>query len=88
MFYRCQDDMLRGFRVYAGDLLLTVPTTKPEDEAIMLMFYKGKRIVRKVLKLDGARLLLQAYDREFSSERVPMAEVQILGRCVKLQRTL
>ena len=88
LFYRCQDDMLRGFRVYAGDLLLTVPTTKVVGDAIMLMFYKGKRIVRKVLKLDGGRLLLQAYDREFSSQTVPMTDVQILGHCVRLERKL
>ena len=25
LYYRCPDDSLRGFRIYAGDLLLTVP---------------------------------------------------------------
>jgi transcriptional regulator with XRE-family HTH domain len=88
LYYRCPDNALRGFRVYAGDLLLTVPTTRPEDEALMLVLHKGKRVVRKILKLDGGRLQLQSYDYEFSTEIVPVTAVQILGRCVKLQRSL
>ena len=88
MYYRCPDDMLRGFRVYAGDLLLVVPEGKPLDEQLMLIRYGDTRIVRKILKLDGGRLLLQAFDHEFISETVPMKDVLILGRCVKLERRL
>ena len=88
MYYRCPDDMLRGFRVYAGDLLLVVPEAKPLDEQLMLLRYKDERIVRKVLKLDGGRLLLQAFDSEFSSVTVPLKDVLILGHCVKLERRL
>ena len=39
--------------VNAGDLLLTVPGTKIQDDAIMLLIYQGRRIVRKVMKLAG-----------------------------------
>ncbi|MEE1199130.1 MAG: helix-turn-helix transcriptional regulator [Christensenellales bacterium] len=88
LFYRCGDNALRGFRVHAGDLLLTIPASKPEDEALMLIVYQGKRMVRKLLKLDGSRLQLQSFDMEFSAKIVHAAEVQILGRCVRLQRTL
>ena len=88
LYYRCPDDMLRGFRVHAGDLLLVVPEGKPMDEQLMLIRYGDERIVRKILKLDGGRLLLQAFDHEFSSETVPMKDVLILGRCVKLERKL
>jgi transcriptional regulator with XRE-family HTH domain len=88
LYYRCPDDMLRGFRVYAGDLLLVVPEGKPLDEQLMLIRYGETRIVRKILKLDGGRLLLQAFDHEFTSETVPMKDVLILGRCVKLERRL
>lgn len=88
MFYRCPDDMLRGFRIHAGDLLLTVPAGKIEDEAIMLIVYKGQRIVRKVLKLDGGRVLMQSYDREFATVTAPLKEVLPMGRCVKLERRI
>lgn len=88
LYYRCPDNALRGFRIYAGDLLLTIPTTRPEDDALMLVLYKNQRIVRKILKLDGARIQLQSFDYEFNSEVVTIADVKILGKCVKLQRTL
>ena len=88
LFYRCPDDALRGFRVHAGDLLLTVPAAKAEDDQIMLLVWKGKRIVRKVRKLDGARLHMQAFDREFTADIAPVSDVLIIGKCVKLERRL
>lgn len=88
LYYRCPDDMLRGFRVHAGDLLLVVPTTKPEDGQLMLVMYKGQRFVRKLLKMDGGRIQMQAFDHEFSAEIGTIQDVRVLGRCVKLLRTL
>ena len=88
LYYRCPDNALRGFRVYAGDLLLVVPTAKPEDERLMLVLYKNQRVVRKLLRLDGNRIQLQSFDYEFTAEVAPAKDVQILGKCVKLQRTL
>ena len=87
-YYRCPDDALRGYRIHAGDLLLTVPSASVTDEAIMIIRFQGKRIARKVMKMDGGKLLLQSYDREFQSQRVELKEVLVIGRCVKLLRTL
>jgi hypothetical protein len=53
LFYRCPDNALRGFRVFAGDLLLTVPASRPETDRLMLVSVDGKRMVRKLLMLDG-----------------------------------
>lgn len=88
LYYRCPDNALRGFRVYAGDLLLTVPANKPEDDRMMLVVYKGERIVRKLLKLDGSRIQMQSFDSEFHAVVTPAAEVKVVGLCVKLQRKL
>jgi SOS-response transcriptional repressor LexA len=88
LFYRCPDDMLRGFRIHAGDLLLTVPAAKIEDDQIMLLVYQDERIVRKVKKLDGNRVLLQAFDREFGSVTAQTSEITVMGKCVKLERRL
>ena len=88
LYFRVPDDSLRGFRVHAGDLLLTVPDSRAQDNALMLIEYKGKRIVRKLLKLDGMRIQMQAFDREFEAIAAPAPEVRVLGRCVKLLRTL
>ena len=88
LYFRMPDDSLRGFRVHAGDLLLTVPDNAAHDGALMLVEYKGKRIARKVQKLDGLRIQLQRFDREFEMEILPANQARILGRCVKLMRTL
>ena len=88
LYYRCPDDMLRGFRVHAGDLLLVVPATKAEDDRLMLVEYGGERMVRKLMKLDGGRIQMQAFDHEFSAVIGDMQTVKVLGRCVKLLRSL
>ena len=88
LYYRVPDDMLRGFRVHAGDLLLVVPATKAEDDQLMLVEYKGQRMVRKLLKLDGGRIQMQAFDHEFSAAVGTIVDVKVLGRCVKLERRL
>jgi len=88
LYFRVPDDSLRGFRVHAGDLLLTVPETRAQDGALMLLEYKGVRMVRKLLKMDGMRIQMQSFDREFESVIAPAPEVRVMGRCVKLQRTL
>ena len=72
----------------AGDLLLTVPAGKAEDGALMLVEYRGERMVRKVLKLDGGRTQLQAFDHEFSAVVGTPMDTKVLGRCVKLERKL
>ena len=88
IYYRCPDDMLRGYRIHAGDLLLTVPANKIEDGEIMLLIYKGERIVRKVNKQDGGKVLMQSYDREFAAQTVLLKDIIIMGKCVKLERRL
>jgi len=87
-YYRCPDDQLAGYRIHAGDLLLTVPEKAPVDEAVMIVDKFGLRVARKVKKLDGGKLLLQTYDREFRAETVDLKAVTVLGRCVKLTRGL
>lgn len=88
VYFRCPDDMLRGFRIHAGDLLLTIPASQPENDAIMLLVYKDARIARKVRRLDGGRILMQAFDREFLSVTAPLSEVLVMGKCVRLERRL
>ena len=88
LYYRCPDDILRGFRVHAGDLLLVVPTNKAEDGRLMLVEHKGQRMVRKLLKLDGGRIQMQAFDHEFTAAVGTIMDVKVLGRCVRLVRQL
>lgn len=88
LYFRVADNSLRGFRVFAGDLLLTIPENRAQDNALMLIEYKKERKVCKLLKMDGLRIQMQSYDAEFRGEVVPQNEVRVLGRCVLLRRSL
>ncbi len=88
LYFRQEDDSMRGFRIYAGDLLLTVPATTPIDDAIMLMQIDGVRVARKVKKQDGGKLLLQSYNYEYEGKVLELKNILILGRCVRLEKTL
>ena len=88
LYFRVPDASLSGFRVHAGAMLLVVPESRARDNALMLIEYKGARMVRKLLKLDGMRIQMQAFDHEFQAVAAPAPEVRILGRCVRLLRTL
>ncbi|MBR0463229.1 MAG: helix-turn-helix domain-containing protein [Clostridia bacterium] len=88
MFFRVPDNKLRGFRVFAGDLLLVVPAATPVDDSFMIIQMDGRRVARKVKKQDGGRVLLQSYEMEFDGEVLPLREVLFLGRCVRLERAL
>ena len=57
---------------------------KVEDGAISLFLLNGRRVARKANKLDGNRVHLQSYDREFTSQTLPAAEARVLAKCVKL----
>ena len=58
------------------------------DDAIMLVQLDGKRVVRKIKKQDGGRLLLQSYESEFEGKVVSIKDVLIVGHCVRLERSL
>ena len=87
-YYRCADDALSGFGVNAGDLLLTIPAAAPMDGAIMLIQRGGRRLARKLMKLEGGKLLLQSYGREFEGELVDLKSILIIGHCARLERQL
>ena len=87
-YYRCPDDSMRGFRLRAGDLLLTVPQTTPVDGAIMIVESKGRRLPRMIKRLEGNRVMLQSMDRELASVTVGNHDVNFLGRCVRMEAKL
>jgi transcriptional regulator with XRE-family HTH domain len=86
LYFRCSDDSLGGFGIKTGDLLLTIPAAAAVDGAIMLIQRNGRRLARKLKKLDGGKLLLMTYDREFECEPVELKTVLIIGHCVRLER--
>jgi len=87
-YYLVPDDAMRGFRICQGDLVLIVPAASPIDGAIMLTEVKGRRMMRKIKRLENFQILLQSYDREYSAETCAVNEVTCLGRCVRVEINL
>ena len=87
-YYRCPDDSMRGFRMQAGDLLLTIPQPTPVDDSIMIIEQKGVRMARKIQRLEGNRVMLQSFDREFRSQTVGNHDIVFIGKCVRMEVTL
>jgi len=67
---------------------LVVPAASPIDGAIMLVEVKGRRMLRKLKRLENFHILLQSYDREYSAETYALNEVNCLGRCVRAEINL
>ncbi len=87
-YYRCPDDSMRGFRMQTGDLLLTIPQPTPVDDSIMIIEQKGVRMARKIKRLEGNRVMLQSFDREFKSQTVGNHDIAFIGKCVRMEVTL
>ena len=87
-YYKVPDDSIRGFRVMRGDLCFIVPAGSPIDGAVMLVEWKGKRILRKVKKLDALNVLLQSYDREYAAEPCALPELTFIGHVVRVEFSL
>lgn len=87
-YYQMPDDSMRGFRILKEDLCFIVPAGSPIDGAVMLLELKGKRVLRKLKKLDSLSILLQSYDREYAAETWALPDVSIIGQAVRVEFSL
>jgi transcriptional regulator with XRE-family HTH domain len=87
-YFMAPDNRMRGFRVQQGDLVLVVPSQTAEDGKMMLLDTpQGKQLFMLKI-LPRYQLLLQSYDGQNESEIAAMADVRIVGRCVRLEAEL
>ncbi len=82
------DQSMQGFRIQQGDLVLVVPAHSPVDGAIMIIKTPFGHEMRKVKILPHFQIALQKYGTEFESEIKAIADVTIVGRCVRLEAEL
>ncbi len=87
-YYQMPDDSMRGFRILRDDLCFIVPAGSPIDGAVMLLELKGKRVLRKLKKLDSLSILLQSYDREYAAETWALPDVTVIGQAVRVEFSL
>ncbi len=82
------DNRMRGYRVQKGDLVLIVPSNAVEDGKIMLLDTPQGKQLYMLKVLPRYQLLLQTFDQQSESEVIPMAEVKVIGKAVRLEAEL
>ena len=87
-YFKAPDDDMRGFRVHRGDLVLVVPASAPQDGAMMLIETPQGLMLRQIKLLPRFQAMLQKYDREFESEIINIADLKVVGKCVRLEAEL
>lgn len=87
-YFKAPDDDMRGFRVHKNDLVLVVPSSSPQDDAMMLIETPQGKLLRMIKILPRFQVMLQKYDQAFESEIVNIADLKVVGRCVRLEAEL
>ena len=87
-YFKAPDDDMRGFRVHRGDLVLVVPAGAPQDGTMMLIETPQGLMLRQIKLLPRFQAMLQKYDREFESEIINIADLKVVGKCVRLEAEL
>jgi transcriptional regulator with XRE-family HTH domain len=80
-----EDSDMTGFRIFKGDLALAYTTKEIEKEAVFLIEYNGKRVIRKIKVLEGEKLLLVSYKGSLTTETVLKKDIKILARLIRLE---
>ena len=87
-YFTAPDNEMRGFRIHRGDLVLVVPASTPEDGKIMLLETPVGKVLRSIKLLPRFQVLLQRYDEAFEGDIHNLADLQVVGRCVRLEAEL
>ena len=87
-YFKAPDDDMRGFRVHKNDLVLVVPAGSPQDNAMMLIETPQGKMLRMMKVMPRLQVMLQKYDQAFESEIVNMADLKVVGKCVRLEAEL
>ncbi len=87
-YFQAPDDQMRGFRVHRGDLVLVVPSKTVEDGAMLLLDSPQGKVLRMAKLLPRYQVMLQRYDSAFESEILGLSDLQVAGRCVRLEAEL
>ncbi len=87
-YFSAPDNDMQGFRVHRGDVVLVVPSSAPEDGRIMLVETPQGKALRMVKVLPRFQVMLQRYDQAFEGDIHNLADIRVVGRCVRLEAEL
>lgn len=87
-YFRIEDDSMRGYRMRKGDILLVSAQSSAVADTLLLVQARGERMVRRVTILRDGRVRLHSLDGAAAHADYDAKDVQILGKCIRLEITL
>lgn len=80
-----EDNEMAGFKISKDALALAYSTHEIEKDAIFLIQYNGRRLIRQVRAIEGGKLLLVSNGGKLSLETVSKNDVKIIARLIRLE---
>ncbi|WP_029451583.1 S24 family peptidase [Clostridium algidicarnis] len=84
-FLQIENDDMAGFRMRKGDLALCHFISDMEANTICLIEVEGRKIIRKVKRLDNNKALLLNHNVDLDTETVLIKNVKFIARLDKLE---
>ena len=85
MYVTVPDDSMRGFRMKKGDIALLYKNSEIVSSGIFLIDVSGKRYIRQIKRLDSSKALLISNLSDIRTETFNVNEINVIGRCVRLE---
>lgn len=89
VFYlNIENNDMTGFRIQENDLALCYSIKEIENNAICLVEFKGKRVVRQIKKLDNVKALLISNNGSMRTETANIKEVKAIAKLYRIEFNL
>ena len=86
VFYlKIENNDMTGYRIQKDDLALCYSIKEIENNAISLVEFNGKRVVRQVKKLDNVKALLISNNGSMRTETANIKELKPIARLYKIE---
>ncbi len=83
-----EDDDMAGFRISKGDMAFAFSTHELDKDAIFLIEFNDRRLIRQIKVLDSEKLLLVSNKGSIITSTVMKKDVKIIARLVRVEITL
>ena len=85
LYIKIQDNDMIGYRLRAGDLVYGHIHHEIENNAICLVQYNNKRVIRQIRKLDNQHILCLSNPGSLNTETVALKDLEVLVRFEKAE---
>ncbi|ELC8443434.1 helix-turn-helix domain-containing protein [Clostridium perfringens] len=86
VFYlKIENNDMTGYRIQENDLALCYSIKEIENNAICLVEFNGKRVVRQIKKLDNVKALLVSNNGSMRTETANIKEVKAIAKLYRIE---